>query len=89
MHWRKERLEPLIIDGVRKISGKYLDGGGETNKKRGGRRKRICKGGGDTLTPGVSSADWSCVCTPLVLTGAAGASAIVRDEGGGWKVNRG
>ena len=34
----------------------------------------------DTLMPTVSSAGLSCVCTPLVLTGAAGASAIVRGE---------
>ena len=81
MHWRKKRLEPLIIDRIRKIASEDLEEMNEQWNEDASMNSDVSdEREADTLMPTVSSAALSCVCTPLVLTGAAGASAIVRDQ---------
>lgn len=74
---RKERLQPFIRGGVRKVASEDL---WRTLGMSGACHVR--EGKGRTLKPGVSSTTASCAAggTPFSVTGAAGASDILR----GW-----
>ena len=80
---RKERLQPFIRGGVRKVASEDL---WRTLSMSGACHVR--DGKGRTLKPGVSSTTASCAAggTPFSVTGAAGASDILRGVDGGGLV---